>query len=163
MIFTESNELPVILQGKTFTDDRGILKTINDFNLEKFNIKRFYIVKNFKSEFIRAWHGHKFAKTFVMCLKGSAIIACTKIIEVNVESLALETKTTKKFTLTAEAEPNVLYIPNGYANGFVNLTDNTELMFFSDLTIEQIKEVNDDIRWNWNILGEEIWETNNFR
>jgi dTDP-4-dehydrorhamnose 3,5-epimerase len=51
-------------------------------------------------------------------------------------------------------KPSVLYIPAGYANGFMSLTEDTKLMFFSKATLEQSS--GDDIRYDarhWDIWG----------
>ena len=45
-----------LIQGGNFYDERGVLSFINEFNEQ---IKRFYLIENFKKEYIRAWHGHK--------------------------------------------------------------------------------------------------------
>jgi dTDP-4-dehydrorhamnose 3,5-epimerase len=51
-------------------------------------------------------------------------------------------------------DPAVLYIPAGYANGFMSLTDDATLMFFSTSTLEESRH--DDVRYDsrrWD-----IWE-----
>ena len=48
-------------------------------------------------------------------------------------------------------KPAVLYLPAGYANGFMSLTDDATLMFFSTSTVEESR--GDDIRFDaryWN-------------
>jgi dTDP-4-dehydrorhamnose 3,5-epimerase len=52
----------------------------------------------------------------------------------------------------AAAQPRVLFIPAGYANGFMSLTDDTRLIFFSTSSLEESK--GDDIRYDarhWDI------------
>jgi dTDP-4-dehydrorhamnose 3,5-epimerase len=39
----------------------------------------------------------------------------------------------------------VLYIPAGYANGFMSLTDHAKAIFYSTATLEE--SLNDDIRF----------------
>ena len=49
-------------------------------------------------------------------------------------------------------KPSVLYIPAGYANGFMSLTSDLKLMFFSTSTLEQSQ--GDDFRYDaryWDI------------
>jgi dTDP-4-dehydrorhamnose 3,5-epimerase len=52
-------------------------------------------------------------------------------------------------------KPSVLYIPPGYANGFMSLTPDARLMFFSTSTLAESK--GDDHRYDprhwdiWNI------------
>ena len=40
--------------------------------------------------------------------------------------------------------PSVLFIPAGYANGFMSLTEDTKILFFSTSSLED--SVGDDIR-----------------
>ena len=44
-----------------------------------------------------------------------------------------------------DKNPAVLYIPAGYANGFMSLTDQAKAMFFSTATLEE--SLDDDIRF----------------
>jgi dTDP-4-dehydrorhamnose 3,5-epimerase-like enzyme len=50
-----------------------------------------------------------------------------------------------KFTLS-EKSPSVLFIPAGYANGFMSLTDDCKIIVFSTSTIEE--SLKDDFRFN---------------
>jgi dTDP-4-dehydrorhamnose 3,5-epimerase len=70
-------EIPQIIKGSYYLDDRGIVSFNNEFNFEK--IKRFYIVENHRSHFIRAWHGHKLEKKYILCLSGDVMICAVKI------------------------------------------------------------------------------------
>ena len=47
----------MIYKGENFTDLRGNLRCVNNFNFK--NIKRFYQINNHKINFVRAWHGHR--------------------------------------------------------------------------------------------------------
>lgn len=56
-----------------------------------------------------------------------------------------------RFVLSA-IKPSVLFIPPGYANGFMSLTANAKLAFFSTSTLEQSH--GDDVRYDsryWDI------------
>ena len=58
-----------------------------------------------------------------------------------------------RFVVSAST-PSVLYIPAGHANGFMSLTDDTKLLFFSTATLAQSQQ--DDVRFpsrTWD-----IWE-----
>ena len=68
---------PFSLNVKYFTDDRGVLSFCNEFNLSKF--KRFYVIKNFHTNFIRAWHAHKKEDKAFMITKGSFQVSAVKI------------------------------------------------------------------------------------
>ena len=118
------------IKGATHTDIRGKIEFINEFDLTP--VKRFYKTTHFDTEIIRAWQVHKIETKWFHCIKGS--------FEVRVVNL--ETKKIKKYTLT-DKEPIVLHIPKGNANGFKALKDNSILMIFSDLSLEDAKEDNE--------------------
>lgn len=131
------------IDGDVFVDDRGYLRFINDFDMS--SVKRFYQVENHAKFFVRAWHGHRKEAKYVYVASGSALIGAVKFDEENAEP--------SRYVLSA-SKPGVLYIPPGYANGFMNLEDNTIVQFFSTTTIEESKD--DDIRFSydkWNIWG----------
>lgn len=132
-------ETPQIIEGGVAVDDRGSLRFVNGFDFA--GVKRFYQVENHRQGFIRAWHGHKKEAKYVYVASGSALVGA-----VNIESQEVQ-----KFILSANS-PKVLYIPPGYANGIMNLEDDTIIMFFSTSTLEESK--GDDIRFQhtmWNI------------
>jgi dTDP-4-dehydrorhamnose 3,5-epimerase len=136
---------PLCIKGQLFTDDRGEVGCVNDFDMSK--IKRFYTVTNHRAGFVRAWHAHKKESKYVTVTSGSAIIAAVKIDNWKQPSKHLKIH---RFTLSAKT-PSVIFVPNGYANGFKTLTADTKLMFFSIATLEQSR--NDDFRYDayyWN-------------
>jgi hypothetical protein len=53
-------EKPAIIKGGSFSDDRGILRFVNDFRFD--DVKRFYLIKHTDPSVIRAWQGHQFEK-----------------------------------------------------------------------------------------------------
>ena len=141
---------PFIIYGDLSIDDRGELMFVNQFNMEL--VKRFYVVSNHKQGFIRAWHAHKFESKYVFIVNGTALISTVQIDDWNNPSsdLAID-----KFVLTAK-KPSILYIPNGYANGFKTLSSDTKIIFFSTSTLGD--SIDDDYRfdaykWNpWEIV-----------
>lgn len=143
---------PFLIEAGIAVDDRGQLIFANDFDFKKYGIRRFYAVSNHKQGFVRAWHGHKNEAKFVLVSKGAAVVSIIKIDKWENPSKDLEIK---KFVLSVE-KPSVLYIPAGYVNGFMTLTQDTQVFFFSTSTIEESK--GDDIRfesryWNpWEIV-----------
>jgi dTDP-4-dehydrorhamnose 3,5-epimerase-like enzyme len=139
-----------ILNGGLAVDDRGEIIFVNKFNLE--GVKRFYIVSNHKAGFVRAWHAHRYEAKYIMAASGAAIVGAVKIDdwekpskELPVERLVVSLK-----------KPQLLYIPPGYANGFMSLTSDLKLIFFSTSTLEE--SANDDIRYDarywdiWNVI-----------
>ena len=72
-----------------------------------------------------------------------------------VGAVNMETEEVNKFYLDSR-KPQLLYIPEGYANGFQNLTENNQLIIFSTSSLEE--SLGDDIRFDfgkWNIWNNE--------
>jgi len=137
---------PLLFQGALSIDDRGELGFVNDFNFQ--GVKRFYTVKNHRQGFVRAWHAHKQEAKYVTVVCGAALIGAVRIDSWDKPSKNLDVR---RFILSAE-NPSVLYIPAGYANGFMSLTPDTKLVFFSTATIAESR--GDDIRYDaryWDI------------
>ena len=130
------------INGGIAVDDRGQLRFVNDFDFA--NVKRFYQVENHSKGFVRAWHGHKKEGKYVYVASGTA-----KVGAVN-----LDTEEVYQRVLSAK-KPQILWIPPNYANGFMNLEDDTIIIFFSTTTFEESKD--DDIRIPWDKWN--IWET----
>lgn len=143
---------PYLIKGGNFTDDRGNLIFNNDFNFNKQNIKRFYIVENHRRGFIRAWHGHKKEGKFIMITSGTFLICAVKIDNFKTPS---KKEKVEKFVLS-ERCGSILYIPKGYANGFKNLTLKNQLIIFSNKSIRE--SLNDDYRYNYDYWN--VWKEN---
>lgn len=131
---------PVMIEGNLFVDDRGEVSFVNGFDMS--SIKRFYFVSNHKAGFVRAWHAHKKEDKYVTVLTGAAVVACVKIDDWDKPSKNLKIS---RYVLS-ENKPAVLFIPHGYANGFMNLTKDTKIIFFSTSSIEESK--GDDFRYD---------------
>ena len=141
-------QIPFLIEAGIAIDDRGQLIFANDFDFKKYGIRRFYAVSNHKQGFVRAWHGHKKESKFVFVSKGSAIIGLVCVDNWDNPTKNLEVK---KFILSS-SKPSILFIPAGYANGFMTLTKNTQVFFFSTSSLEESK--GDDFRFEaryWNI------------
>ena len=142
--------LPRLIDGEISTDDRGEVRFVNDFTFDR--VKRFYVVSNFRPGFVRAWHAHRHEEKYVMVVSGAAVICTVKIDDWDHPSKDSEVH---RYVLSA-AKPAVLYIPNGYANGFMTLTPDAKLVFFSTASLDE--SLNDDVRFNarywdpWQII-----------
>jgi dTDP-4-dehydrorhamnose 3,5-epimerase-like enzyme len=144
-----TTDQPRLIRGGSATDDRGTLKFVNDFDLA--TVRRFYVVTNHAAGFVRAWHGHQREGKYVIVLQGAAVVAA-----VRVDDWARPDPDAKvhRFVLS-EREPAALFIPPGFANGAMTLTDDAILQYFSTATLDESK--GDDIRidarfWNpWTI------------
>ena len=138
--------VPQYVPGELRTDDRGKLAFVNDFNLT--DVKRFYTVSNHKAGFVRAWHAHRREEKFVTALKGEAVIGAVKIDDWDNPSQNTEVH---RYVLSSSS-PAVIYIPAGYANGSMSLTNDTLLGFFSTASLQQ--SLDDDVRYeprHWDI------------
>ncbi len=140
---------PKLIEAGVSIDDRGKLMFANDFDFH--DVKRFYMVSNHKTGFVRAWHAHKKEAKYILVVSGAAIIGAVEID--NWESPSIKAQI-NRYVLSTD-KPSILYIPAGFANGFMTLTPETQVMFFSTSTIEESK--NDDYRyparyWDiWNV------------
>lgn len=143
---TEGTETPRLLEGGLAVDDRGSVAFVNAFDFE--GIKRFYVVSNHRQDFVRAWHAHRREAKYVTVVSGAAVVAAVRIDDWERPPRDAEVH---RFVLTS-AKPSVLFIPPGHANGFMSLTSDTKLMFFSTSTVEESRD--DDIRFDarhWNV------------
>jgi dTDP-4-dehydrorhamnose 3,5-epimerase len=137
---------PVLYTGDLAVDDRGEVSFVNDFNFA--GVKRFYAVRNHRQGFIRAWHAHRREAKYVTVVAGAALVGVVEIDDWDRPSPQLPVK---RFVLSAR-KPRVLYIPPGCANGFMSLTSDAHVMFFSTSSLEE--SLGDDVRYNarhWDI------------
>ncbi len=130
---------PHLTDGALAVDDRGTLAFVNDFDFEV--VKRFYVVRNHQRGFVRAWHGHQYETKYVTAVSGTAVVCCVEIDDWKQPSADASVQ---RFVLSS-TKPTVLEIPAGYANGFMSLTDDTGLLFFSTSTVEE--SAADDYRY----------------
>jgi dTDP-4-dehydrorhamnose 3,5-epimerase-like enzyme len=119
-----------IIEGSTFQDNRGIIRFINDFDLEK--VRRMYLIKP-ELNVIRAWQGHKKERKLFYVLSGSFQVQIVNMLDRKRRILILNSN-----------ENKVVQIEPGHYNGFEALEDSSELLVFSDQTLDDSKE--DDFR-----------------
>jgi dTDP-4-dehydrorhamnose 3,5-epimerase len=137
---------PVLYTGDLAVDDRGEVSFVNDFDFA--GVKRFYTVRNHRQGFIRAWHAHRREAKYVTVVSGAALVGAVQIDDWEHPSPGLPVK---RFVLS-DRKPRVLYIPPGYANGFMSLTIHAHLVFFSTSSLED--SLGDDVRFDarhWDI------------
>lgn len=130
---------PSILQGNVAVDDRGEVAFVNDFDFK--GVKRFYTVSNHRKGFVRAWHGHKHEDKYVTAVNGAFLTCCVAVDDWENPSPDLPIH---RFVLS-DRTPAVLFVPSGYVNGFMSLTEHAKIMFFSTATLED--SLKDDIRF----------------
>jgi dTDP-4-dehydrorhamnose 3,5-epimerase-like enzyme len=143
-------EVPRLLEGGLAVDDRGSVAFVNAFDFE--GVRRFYVVANHRQGLVRAWHAHRREAKYVTVVSGAAVVAAVQIDDWERPSREAQVH---RFVLSA-AKPSVLFIPPGHANGFMSLTDDAKLVFFSTSTVEESRD--DDVRYDarhWDIWAVE--------
>ncbi len=135
-----------LYQGDISIDDRGEVGFVNDFDFR--GVKRFYTVKNHRQGFVRAWHAHRHEAKYVSVVEGAALVGAVRIDNWEKPS---PNSPVARHVLSA-TKPNILYIPPGFANGFMSLTDGAKLIFYSTATLAETQ--GDDVRYDprlWDI------------
>jgi dTDP-4-dehydrorhamnose 3,5-epimerase len=138
-------EKPLLIRGNIAVDDRGSLSFVNDFTFR--SIQRFYIVSNHRAGLVRAWHAHRREAKYVTVVDGAAIVCAVPIDDWDTPNREAEVDR----HVLSDVQPSVLFIPAGYANGFMSLTEHSKLMFFSTASLDESRS--DDIRYDaryWN-------------
>jgi dTDP-4-dehydrorhamnose 3,5-epimerase-like enzyme len=130
---------PRLIVGGCSTDDRGRVYFANDFDAGP--CRRLYTVENFAAGTVRAWHAHRNERKWVTAVTGVALACCVQIDDWESPSPDAEIH---RFVLDA-ANPSVLEIPAGYANGAMSLAADTKLLYLSDATLDASLE--DDFRF----------------
>jgi dTDP-4-dehydrorhamnose 3,5-epimerase-like enzyme len=133
------SEGPQLIKGGVSSDDRGRVYFANDFDPQ--GCRRLYFVENFSPGTVRAWHAHRKERKWVTVVSGAALACCVEIDDWDSPSTEAEVH---RFVLDA-ANPAVLAIPAGYANGAMSLLPDTKLLYFSDAVLEDSLE--DDVRF----------------
>ena len=123
-------------------DDRGTLAFNNAFDMTE--VKRFYHVANHQSGFVRAWHGHKRESKFIYVVKGAALIASVRVDDWDNP----DPDSPVERHVLSQHQPNILFVPGGYAHGYKTLVQDTVVMFFSTSSLEESAQ--DDFRFDVN-------------
>jgi dTDP-4-dehydrorhamnose 3,5-epimerase-like enzyme len=143
-------EAPTLIKGGLAVDDRGQVSFVNGFSFAK--IQRFYMVENFSTEVVRAFHGHLKEEKFILVVGGAAIVAAVKLDD---PSSPNRNAKPLRFVLS-ERQPQILHVPAGFANGFRPLEPKTRIVFFSTAALED--SAKDDYRFPHDYWGKEVWE-----
>lgn len=133
------------IEGGLVVDDRGSVSFVNGFDLS--GVRRFYAVSSHRAGFVRAWHAHRKEGKYVYLARGSAVVGAVEIDDWEHPSKDLPVE---RHVLSA-AQPAVLFIPPGFANGFMTLTDDALVLFFSTSSVEESRA--DDVRY-----GAQYWD-----
>lgn len=133
------------LEGGIASDNRGSLSFVNTFPFTEF--KRFYTIRNRAPGFVRAWHGHQYESKAYFITSGTVVVGAVKVDNWSNPSADLPVNT----QIMSVDKPGILFIPGGHANGFMSLTNNAQVLLFSNFSLQDSLE--DDIRFDprfWN-------------
>jgi dTDP-4-dehydrorhamnose 3,5-epimerase-like enzyme len=133
------SETPALIKGDFFSDERGQMRFVNDFLFR--DVKRFYCIKHFNTNIIRAWQGHKCEKKYFYPISGSFVLAWVKIDNFDHPSEEL----VAEYHILSAKNSEIVSVPKGYANGLKALEPGSEVMIFSDTSMED--SANDNIRF----------------
>lgn len=143
-------EIPTIIKGGSFSDSRGNIRFVNDFMFS--DVKRFYFIKHPDTSIIRAWQCHQLEKKYFYTITGSFVIAWVKIDDFENPSDDL----IPEYHILSAKNSEILSVPKGYANGLKALEPDSEIMIFSDTTLDD--SVKESIRYpadkwiEWNSI-----------
>ena len=142
---TQNYKEPTLIKGGKAVDDRGSLGFVNDFLVNGF--KRFYTVENHEQGFIRAWHGHMKESKAIIAIKGSILVGAVQMTDTKNPD---KSEKVSRFVLSSSL-PSAVFVPKGYANGFMTLTDDALILIFSSSELKD--SLDDDYRFDfdyWN-------------
>jgi len=124
---------PLIIQGDTFSDDRGLMRFVNDFHFE--DVTRMYLISPATTDIIRAWQGHKVEKKYFFVTNGAFRVYL--IAPDNWTNPSKDCKVLKYDLLSIKSQ--ILVIPEGYINGFRALENNSQLIILSSSNLQYSK------------------------
>lgn len=136
-------ELPTSIKGGSFEDERGRLSFVNDFDMSQ--VKRVYFTEHFSEDVIRAWQAHKIEQRWFLCVQGGFTIKLVCVDDFDHPSADL---TVHEFSIN-ENEPQIVHVPEGYANGIQATEPNSKLMIFSDYLFGENPD--DQVRFDKNM------------
>ncbi|WP_158548372.1 WxcM-like domain-containing protein [Marixanthomonas ophiurae] len=125
---------PKIIQGGSHIDERGTLQFLNDFDMKQ--VKRLYQTTNATTSMVRAWMAHKIESRWFFCAEGKFTVKLVRVLDFE-KGLASNEIITYKLD---SDNPQILYIPPGYASGFKTEVSNSKLLIFADYAFGEIED-----------------------
>lgn len=122
--------------GGIAKDARGQIRFANDFDMSL--VKRFYIIRNTDTDLVRGWRAHRIEQRWFYVLSGSFSI---DIVEVDNWEQTSKDLPVHREVLGVDGQ-KVLHLSTGYATAFQALEADSELLVFSDYSIDNA--ANDD-------------------
>ena len=120
-----------VIEGEIFTDYRGLISSLNDFDFE--GVERFYFIHHPDADVVRGWHAHQFEKKWFYCVKGAFTIGLVKIDDWEHPSENLRAEV---FHLS-EARSEIVCVPEGYGNCIKAEEPGAVLLVFSGKRYEE--------------------------
>ena len=152
-----------ILEPQRFGDHRGYFESVTKEQLEQLGFKGIYQVSNSLSGkgILRGLHFQKDPYSqakVVRCHRGAVIDV---VVDLRKDSASYGKYTTVELT---PENGRMLYVPRGFAHGFISLTDDTLFEYYVDN--KYMPRMEDGILWNdqnININWEEIFKQYNIK
>lgn len=152
----------ILIKPEKYCDERGFfMETYKKSDFIKAGIKEDFIQDNFSKSKEKVLRGlHYQIKPYLQ----SKLIRCTKgkILDIAVD-LRENSKTFKKYikAVLSEENSNILYVPKGFAHGFLTLSKEAEINYktsseFNPLADRGILWSDEDINIDWGIDFEPI-------
>lgn len=127
------------ISGGITKDNRGQIRFVNDFDMTL--VKRFYMIKNVNTQFMRGWRAHKIEQRWFYVLSGEFELNQVKID--NWESPSRDLPVERKILKVDDYQ--LIHIPVGYGIALRALEEGSELLVFADYGIEHAPQ--DDYSW----------------
>lgn len=140
---------PELLHSESFSDERGRITFNNNFAMD--HVKRCFSIVPTNEYVRRPWHGHKIEENWFQATKGSFLILI--VAPDNWDNPSFDLKP-QEYVLT-DKNREVLHIPGGHVTQIKALQADSELLVFSDFSLEQ--SLKDDYRFN-----SELWYYESF-
>lgn len=132
----------MIIEGGKFSDERGEIQFVNDFDMSE--IKRFYTIFHPNTSIVRAWQGHKIETRWFYCTEGSFDI---RIVKIDNWEFPSDNLIPERLILSSR-NPSILKIEKGYVNGIKALSENSKLISFSNFKLGENSD--DEVRFDKN-------------
>jgi len=154
---------PMLIKIQSISDDRGILIPFTD-DIDHALFKRCYRVEDYGRGIIRGLHYHmKEIKIFTIVSGAGKFITLALPPDLarendhhKIKDFAGKNPDKIKSFILSSRHHGVLFIPAGYANGWISLEDHTILVALSNLRYEEAKD--DDIRIDPFVIDKRNWE-----
>jgi dTDP-4-dehydrorhamnose 3,5-epimerase-like enzyme len=137
----------VISNLDSHINELGVLNYCNSLMLNKY--KRFYIINHPNTKAVRAWQAHPLEGKCFIPIKGKFVISWVEIDDFKHPSNTLKAES----LILDSGEKKIIEIPKGFANGLKALVPDSEILVFSEFSLEDLSEENiryDSSLWfNW--------------